>query len=79
MCTVECSVQELFNSEQGVPQYVRSVLVGRDGVESEGSDSVTSEDDRPPVPIDISNLRKQEEKWDCESILRLVFHQKLQQ
>ncbi len=63
-----CSVQDLFNSEQqSAPRTVRSV--SGDSVESEGS-----EDERLPALMERTSLVKQEEKWDCESILRYKVH-----
>ncbi len=66
-----CSVQDLFNSEQqSVPRTVRSVSGDSvECVESEGS-----EDERLPALMERTSLVKQEDKWDCESILRYKVH-----
>ena len=74
MCTQKnrfllfCSVQELLESERGV-HHTQPAMRSEQPTDSGDSDNVESEGEEE-LPVLMEVAQKQEDKWDCESILR---------
>ncbi len=67
-----CSVQELLESERGVHHPQPAVRSSKQPTDSGDSDNVESDgsEGEEELPVLMEVAQKQEDKWDCESILR---------